>query len=54
VVEREVMAAVAAPVALALLLSITACAVRVVANRRRMAGWTKAWEAVGPRWSSYR
>ena len=54
VVEREVMAAVAAPAALALLLSITAGAVRVVANRRRMAGWTKAWEAIGPRWSSYR
>jgi hypothetical protein len=54
VVEREVVAGVAAPAALALLLSITACAVRVVANRRRMAGWTKAWEAVGPRWSSYR
>lgn len=54
VVEREVMAAVAAPAALAVLLSITAYAVRVVANRRRMAGWAKAWEAIGPRWSSYR
>ena len=54
VVEREIVAAAAGPAALAALLSITACAVRVVANRRRMAGWTKAWEAIGPRWSSLR
>jgi hypothetical protein len=54
VVEREIVAAAAGPAALAALLSITACAVRVLANRRRMAGWTKAWEAIGPRWSSLR
>jgi hypothetical protein len=54
VVEREVIAGIAGPAALAVLLSIMACVVRVVANRRRMAGWTKAWEAIGPRWSSFR
>lgn len=54
VVERQVIAAIAVPAGLALLLSVTACGVRVLANRRRMAGWTKAWEAVGPRWSSLR
>jgi hypothetical protein len=54
VVERQVSAAIAVPVALAVLLSVTAGAVRVLANRRRMAGWTKAWEAIGPRWSSLR
>jgi hypothetical protein len=54
VVERQVSAAIAVPVALAVLLSVTAGAVRVLANRRRMASWTKAWEAVGPRWSSLR
>jgi hypothetical protein len=54
VVEREVMAAIAVPVGLAVLLSITSCGVRVLANRRRLASWTKEWEATGPRWSSLR
>jgi hypothetical protein len=54
VTSREVMAAITVPVGLAVLLSVTACGVRVLANRRRMAGWTKAWEAIGPRWSSLR
>jgi hypothetical protein len=52
--EREVLAAIGAPVALAMLLTVVACAVRAAANRRRMASWTKAWDAVGPRWSSHR
>jgi hypothetical protein len=54
VVEREVTAAIAGPVALAVLLSITALGVRVMGDRRRMAGWTREWEAIGPRWSSIR
>lgn len=54
VVDREVTVAIAVPAGLALLLWMTACAVRVLANRRRMAAWTKAWEAVGPHWSSFR
>ncbi len=54
VVEREAIAAIAVPLGLAVALSITACGVRVVANRRRMASWTKEWEAIGPRWSSLR
>jgi hypothetical protein len=54
VVERQVIAGIAGPTTLAALLSITAWVVRVVANRRRMAGWTKAWEAIGPRWTSLR
>lgn len=52
--EREVVAAIGAPAALAVLLAVGACAVRAVANRRRMGSWTKAWEDVGPRWSSRR
>jgi hypothetical protein len=52
--DQETMAAIAVSVGLAVLLSITGCVVRVVANRRRMAGWTKAWEAIEPRWSSLR
>lgn len=54
VVERELIAAVCAPVVLALLLTVTACAVRAAATRRRMATWTKEWDAVGPSWSSRR
>lgn len=54
VVEREVIAAFSAPAALALVLTVMACMVRAAANRRRMASWTKAWDAVGPRWSSRR
>jgi hypothetical protein len=52
--DQETMAAIAVSAGLAVLLSITACAVRVVANRRRMADWTKEWEAIEPRWSSLR
>jgi flagellar biosynthesis/type III secretory pathway M-ring protein FliF/YscJ len=53
-IEREALAAVGAPAALAALLAIVACAVRAAANRRRMGSWTKAWDVVGPRWSSRR
>jgi len=52
--ERTVMAAVAAPAGLALLLTIAAGMTRVVANRRRMVCWAREWEATGPRWSSLR
>jgi hypothetical protein len=52
--EREVIAALGAPAALAVLLAAVACAVRAEANRRRLGSWTKAWDVVGPRWSSRR
>jgi FtsH-binding integral membrane protein len=52
VTEREVVAALVAAAALAGLLSVTAVTSRVLANRRRMAGWTRAWEAAGRRWSA--
>jgi hypothetical protein len=54
VAERTVMAAVACPVGLAVLLAIVIGVTRVVANRRRMACWAREWEATGPRWSSLR
>lgn len=54
VTDRVVTAATLAPVGLAALLLIAGCAVRVLANRRRMADWTRAWEAAGPRWTSLR
>ena len=54
VLQWEVIGATLAPIGLAVLLVVAGGAVRVVANRRRMAGWTRAWEAAGPRWSSLR
>lgn len=54
VAERTVMAAVACPVALAVVLTIAISATRILANRRRMACWAREWEATGPRWSSLR
>jgi hypothetical protein len=47
VLEWEATAAMLAPVALAALLVIAGGIVRVVANRRRMAGWARAWAALG-------
>jgi len=52
--EWEATAAMATPVGLAVLLVVAGVVVRIVANRRRMAGWTQAWAATGPRWSSLR
>jgi hypothetical protein len=54
VIERQIIATVAATAALALLLSATAGGVRALANRRRMVAWTKEWKTIGPRWSSLR
>ena len=52
--EREVLAAIGAPVALAVLMAVVAWVIRAAAGRRRMASWTKAWDVVGPRWSTRR
>jgi hypothetical protein len=54
VIDREAIAAIGVPAGLALLLSTAAWAVRGAANRRRIVGWTKAWDTIGPRWSSLR
>jgi hypothetical protein len=54
VAERTAMAAIACPVALAVVLAIAIGVTRVLANRRRMACWAREWEATGPRWSSLR
>jgi hypothetical protein len=54
VADRVLTAAALAPVALGVLLLIAGDVVRVVANRRRMADWTRAWEAAGPKWTSLR
>jgi len=54
VLEWEATGALLAPIALAALLAVAGGIVRVLANRRRVAGWTRAWAATGPRWSSLR
>ena len=54
VIDREAMTAISVPAGLALLLLLCSWAIRVEANRRRMTAWTKAWENIGPRWSSFR
>lgn len=54
VLQWEVTAAILAPIGPAVLLVVAGGVVRVLANRRRMAGWTQAWGVTGPRWSSLR
>lgn len=54
VLEQEATGAMLAPIALAALLGVACGIVRVLAYRRRTAGWTRAWAATGPRWSSLR
>jgi hypothetical protein len=49
--ELRILAEVAAPVVLALVLYTAGRAARFVLDRRRLAGWEKAWQAVGPQWS---
>lgn len=47
-------AVLATLVGLAVLLGLTAAIARSAANRRRMAAWARAWEVIGPRWTSLR
>jgi len=54
VLEWEATAAMVTPIGLAVLLAVAGAVVRIVANRSRIAGWTRAWAAAGPRWSSLR
>lgn len=35
------------------LIGLSAVSVRVLADRRRMAGWQRDWDAAGPRWSHH-
>jgi len=51
VAERAICAAVAAPMALALLLAAVGAVVSFILDRRRLARWAAEWEVVGPRWS---
>jgi hypothetical protein len=53
-VQWEATWAMLVPIGLAGLLVVAGGVVRVLANRRRIAGWTRGWAATGPRWSSLR
>jgi hypothetical protein len=49
--QLRILAEVTAPAMLALVLYAAGRAARLVLDRRRLAGWEKAWQAVGPQWS---
>jgi hypothetical protein len=46
-----VFAVLSVTTATAMVLALAACCVRGLFNRRRMAGWQRDWDAVGPSWS---
>ena len=52
--DRIVIAVLTATACLAVLLWLIGGCVRMAANRRRMAGWARGWEQIGPRWSKLR
>ena len=54
VVQRELVAAITAPVVLALVLFLGGAAGRLLLDRRRLAASERAWYAVGPRWTRLR
>ena len=45
------LAAFSAALVVAAMVFLAAVTTRLVLNRRRMAGWDRAWRAVGPQWS---
>jgi hypothetical protein len=51
VLGREAMAAVFVPIGLGWVLLCLVEVVRWVLDRRRLAGWDAAWDAVGPQWT---
>jgi hypothetical protein len=51
-IDRDLaLAAVTVPLALGFVLYLGGGCVRLVARRRRLAGWEQEWRAVGPQWS---
>jgi hypothetical protein len=52
--ERMALTALTAVFGLAGALLLIAVAVRLAANRRRMADWARAWAVTSPRWSQFR
>jgi hypothetical protein len=53
-VKRVIGAEALTPPALAVLLLGVAWLVRLVMDRRRLAGWEAGWASIGPRWSQLR
>jgi hypothetical protein len=49
--DQMAFAVLSVTMVLAVLLSIAVVSVRLLFDRRRMAGWQRAWDAVGPLWS---
>ncbi|MGH3304041.1 MAG: Rv1733c family protein [Streptosporangiaceae bacterium] len=47
-------AVLATVVGVGVLLGLAAATARAAANRRRMAAWGRAWDVIGPRWTSLR
>jgi hypothetical protein len=54
VLDGVANAVLATVVGLGIALTIGLALARSAANRRRMAGWARAWEVIGPRWTSLR
>lgn len=54
VVANAVAIGIGSQFALAVILLLTGCTVRLVLNRRRLAGWEYEWRTIGPRWRSPR
>jgi hypothetical protein len=52
-VKREIGAEVLAPIGLAIVLLAVGCVVRLLMNRRRLAGWEAGWASIGPRWTRH-
>lgn len=52
--DRVIAASLIALAGLAVLLAIMAMLTRRVLDRRRLAGWERGWQSVGPQWSHQR
>jgi hypothetical protein len=52
--DQEICAALVAIVYSSVGIGAGALAVRVIANRKRMASWEQEWDAAGPQWSQRR
>jgi hypothetical protein len=51
VVARSALAAVVAPMALAMVAAFLVCVTRWALDRRRLANWDATWALVGPQWT---
>jgi ABC-type spermidine/putrescine transport system permease subunit I len=54
VLDGVANAVLATVVGLGIALTLALAVARSAANRRRMAAWARAWDVIGPRWTSLR